>query len=145
MFKRIDHLGIATRDIAAAIKVLEKTGPIVLGTEEQVPAFGVKAVMVSVGDGVPVELIEPLGEDSGVAKFLDKRGEGLHHIAYRVADIDAALATCVEQGLRLIDSKPRHGYAGSRVAFVHPKSFLGVLTELVERDAGADEPPYDPA
>lgn len=144
MFETVDHIGIATADIGQALETLGKTGPLTLGKEEVIESFGVKAVMVSAGS-VPIEFVEPLGDDSGVAKFLKKRGEGVHHIAYRVADIDAALETLRSQGFRLIDEKPREGYGRSRVAFVHPKSFLGVLTELVERELGKDVPPYDPA
>ena len=143
MFLHIDHIGIATNDIDAALATLKKTQPLRLGKREVIESFGVKAVMVAAG-GAPIELIEPSSADSGVAKFIEKKGEGVHHVAYRVADIDAAIATLREQGFRLIDEKPREGYAGSRVAFVHPKDICGVLTELVEREPGKDEAPYDP-
>lgn len=144
MFTRIDHIGVAVRSIEEAVKILELAGPIALGKRESVPANQVEAVMVAAGDA-PIEFIEPTSAESTVAAFLEKRGEGLHHVAYRVEDIDAALRACQERGLRLIDKAPRHGYAGSRVAFIHPKSMSGVLTELVERKSGADVPPYDPA
>lgn len=144
MFEQVDHIGVATRDIEAALKVLEKTGPLTLGKPEVIEAFGIKAVMVCDGK-VPIELIEPVDPDSGVAKFIEKKGEGIHHIAYRVGDIDAELEHFREQGFKLIDQKPRHGYADSRVAFIHPKSVLGMLTELVEREPGKDVAPYDPA
>ena len=144
MFTTIDHIGVATPDIDAALKVLEKTGPLVLGERESIPAFGVKAIMVAAG-GAPIELIEPDSPESNIAKYLEKRGEGVHHIAYRVDDIDAALARCREQGFRLIDEQPRPGYADSTVAFIHPKSVLGILTELVQREPGHDVPPYAPA
>lgn len=143
MFTRVDHIGIATRNIAGAIENLRKLGPLVLGKRESVPANGVEAVMAAAGDA-PIEFIEPVTPESTVAAFIEKRGEGLHHIAYRVENIDEALETCRAQGFKLVDQKPRHGYAGSRVAFLHPKSCGGVLTELVERPAGTEIPPYDP-
>lgn len=143
MFTRVDHIGIAVNDIEAAVALLRKTGNIVLGSREQVPSNQVEAVMVAAGDA-PIELITPTSPDSTVAAFIAKRGEGLHHVAYRVDDIDAALKQCEAEGFKLIDKTPRHGYAGSRVAFLHPKSMFGVLTELVEREPGRDVPPYDP-
>jgi len=144
MFESVDHIGIATADIDKAIETLAKVGPITLGKEEVIEAFGVKAVMVAAGS-VPIEFVQPLSDDSGVGKFLKNRGEGVHHIAYRVSDINAALETLKSQGFRLIDEKPREGYAGALVAFVHPKSVLGTLTELVQRESGKDVAPYDPA
>lgn len=145
MFELIDHIGVAVNKIEPALAVLRKAGPVKLGKEEIIPAFGVRAVMAAAGKGVPIEFIEPTSEDSNVAKFLKQRGEGLHHVAYRVADIEASLAALADQGFALIDKNPRHGYADSRVAFVHPKSFVGILTELVQRDPGRGTPPYDPA
>ncbi len=144
MFTKIDHIGIATRNIEAAIQILRKTGPLVIGKRELIPSNQIEAVMVAAGES-PIELIQPTAPESTVSAFLEKRGEGLHHVAYRVENIDAELKQCAEQGFRLIDQTPRHGYAGSRVAFLHPKSFFGVLTELVERKPGHDVPPYDPA
>ena len=144
MFTKIDHIGVATRSIDEALKVLGRTGPLEMGKRESIPAFQVKAVMVALGEA-PIELIEPLSDDSGVAAFIEKRGEGLHHVAYRVENIDDALEKCRAQGFRLIDEKPRTGYADSRVAFIHPKGMLGILTELVEREPGRDKPPYGPA
>jgi len=144
MFTRIDHIGIATKNIEEAVRTLEKTGKMVLGKRELIPSNQVEAVMVAAGDA-PIELIQPTSPESTVAAFIEKRGEGLHHIAYRVDDIDAALKECGAQGFKLIDKVPRHGYAESRVAFLHPKSMFGVLTELVERRPGHDVPPYDPA
>lgn len=143
MFKTIDHLGVAVAKIEPALETLKKAGPVVVGKEEVIPAFGVRAIMVATGDGVPIEFIEPTSESSNVAKFIAQRGGGLHHVAYRVEDIDAALASLESQGFNLIDKKPRTGYAESRVAFVHPKSFFGVLTELVQREKGHDVAPYE--
>jgi methylmalonyl-CoA/ethylmalonyl-CoA epimerase len=92
---------------------------------------GVEAVLLDVGDG-HIELLSPLGPDTVVGKFVERRGEGLHHVAYRVDDIDTALVNLKEVGVELIDSEARVGIRGSRVAFLHPKSTGGVLTELVE-------------
>lgn len=145
MFEHVDHIGIATNNIDKALEVLEQMGgPIKLGKTETIPSFGVTAIMVAAGE-VPIELVQPLTPDSGVAKFIEKKGEGVHHIAYRVENIDEALQSFKDKGFTVIDQQPREGYAHSRVAFVHPKSFLGVLTELVERKPGKDIPPYDPA
>ena len=98
---------------------------------EIVEAQGVEAVLVDVGDG-HVELLRPLGPETAVGRFISKRGEGLHHVAYRVSDIDAALARLAEAGVELIDEEARVGIRGSRVAFLHPRGTGGVLTELVE-------------
>jgi methylmalonyl-CoA/ethylmalonyl-CoA epimerase len=98
---------------------------------ETVEEQGVEAVLVGVGDG-HVELLRPLGADTAVGRFLERNGPGLHHVAYRTADIDAALDAVRAAGLRLIDERPRTGIRSTRVAFVHPKSTGGVLTELVE-------------
>lgn len=145
MFEHVDHIGIATRDIDRALEVLEKMGgPIKLGKTEVIESFGVKAIMVAAGE-VPIELVQPLNAQSGVARFIDTKGEGVHHIAYRVENIDKALQSFQDKGFQAIDKMPREGYAHSRVAFIHPKSFLGVLTELVQREPGKDVPPYDPA
>jgi methylmalonyl-CoA epimerase len=143
MFKTIDHLGVAVSKIEPALETLKKAGPVVLGKEELIPAFGVRAIMVATGDGIPIEFIEPTSEESNVAKFIAQRGGGLHHVAYRVENIEASLADLQSQGFNLIDKKPRHGYADSLVAFVHPKSFFGVLTELVQRREGHDVAPYE--
>lgn len=144
MFETIDHIAIATPNIDAALATLEKAGPLALGERETIEAFQVEAIVVAAGDAA-IELIEPTSPESAVARFLTRRGEGLHHIAYRVEDIEAALERCRAAGLKLIDEAPRPGYAGSRVAFIHPKTMLGVLTELVERPEGRRIPPYAPA
>jgi methylmalonyl-CoA/ethylmalonyl-CoA epimerase len=98
---------------------------------ETVEEQGVEAVLLGLGDS-HVELLSPLGEDTAVGKFLSRRGPGLHHAAYRCENVESALARCRERGLRLIDEQPRRGIRGSRVAFLHPSSTGGVLTELVE-------------
>ncbi len=144
MYVGIDHLGVATRSLDEGLATLAKLGPLTVGKREEIPAFAVRAVMAVVGQA-PIELIEPTSPESGVARFIEQRGQGLHHVAYRVENIERALAHCREAGFRLIDERPRAGYAESRVAFLHPKGLLGILTELVERRPGRDVPPYDPA
>ena len=131
LFGRIDHIGIAVYDLDAAAQLYG--GPFDMAEQhrETVEEQGVEALLLEVGEG-HIELIKPLSEDSGVAKFIAKNGEGMHHVAYQVDDIDAALEKVREAGLRLIDEKPRTGIRGSRVAFLHPKSTGGVLTEIVE-------------
>lgn len=141
MFTTVDHIGIATRSIDASVETLKKLGPVVLGELEVIERYNLKARMVVAGD-VPLELIEPLSEESNIHTFIEKKGEGLHHIAYRVANITEALDKARGEGFRLIDEQPREGYAEAQVAFLHPKSVLGVLTELVERESGKDEAPY---
>ena len=131
MFGLIDHVGVAVSDLDRAIALYEGTFGMPLVHRETVEAQGVEAVLLDVGDG-HIELLSPLGADTVVGKFVEKRGEGLHHVAYRVDDIDAALANLRKVGVDLIDSEARVGIRGSRVAFLHPKSTGGVLTELVE-------------
>jgi methylmalonyl-CoA epimerase len=131
MLDRIDHVGIAVADLDAAIALYEKTLGMPLVHREKVTEQGVEAVLLDVGDG-HIELLEPLGEDTPVGKFLAKKGPGLHHVAYAVSDVTAALAELAEQGVALIDSEPRRGIRDSRVAFLHPKSTGGVLTEIVQ-------------
>jgi methylmalonyl-CoA/ethylmalonyl-CoA epimerase len=131
VFGRIDHIGVAVDDLDSAISLYRDR----LGMREQhretVEAFGVEAVLLEIGEG-HVELLEPLSSDSAVARFIEKNGPGLHHVAYQTDDIDSALTAVKEAGLRVIDEEPRTGIRGSRVAFLHPKATAGVLTELVE-------------
>jgi methylmalonyl-CoA/ethylmalonyl-CoA epimerase len=128
---RIDHIGVAVDDLDAAMALYG--GPFGLPDvlHETVPEQGVEVVLLDVGDG-HVELLAPLGPDTPVGRFLDRRGPGLHHVAYAVPDIDAALQDARAAGLRLLDERPRSGIRGSRVAFLHPSSTGGVLTEIVQ-------------
>jgi methylmalonyl-CoA/ethylmalonyl-CoA epimerase len=135
MFSRIDHIGVAVEDLDAAIALYEQSFEMELAHRETVESQGVEAVLLDVGDG-HVELLRPLGPDTAVGKFLAKKGTGLHHVAYAVEDIDAALGRLAEAGLELIDREARTGIRGSRVAFLHPRSTGGVLTEIVEPAAG---------
>ena len=131
MFGRIDHVGVAVEDLEGAIALYQGTFGMPLAHRETVEEQGVEAALLDVGDG-HVELLRPLGPDTPVGKFVAKRGEGLHHVAYAVADIDAALEELKGRGIELIDSEARVGIRSSRVAFVHPRSTGSVLTELVE-------------
>ena len=131
MFDRIDHVGVAVDDLDQAISLYEKTFEMHLAHRETVESQGVEAALLDVGDG-HVELLRPLAPDTAVGKFIEKRGPGLHHVAYAVGDIDAALTSLSEAGVELIDSEARVGIRGSRVAFVHPRSSGSVLTEIVE-------------
>ena len=134
MLNRIYHLGYAVEDIEVASRFYrenfgaEPTGPEVV--EEQ----GIVAAMFRVGESM-VELVQPTGPDTPVGRFLAKRGEGFHHVAYQVEDLEAVLRELRENGVEIIDEKPRLGVGGTRMAFVHPKSTFGVLTELVELPA----------
>ena len=135
MFGRIDHIGVAVEDIDAAIELYRDSFGMELAHRETVESQGVEAVLLDVGDG-HVELLAPLGPDTPVGKYLAKNGTGLHHVAYAVDDIDAALEKIAAAGIQLIDSEPRTGIRGSRVAFLHPRSTGGVLTEIVEPAGG---------
>ena len=131
MFGQIDHIGMAVEDLDDAIALYRDR----LGMREQhretVEAFGVEAVLLEIGDA-HVELLTPISSDSAVARFLEQKGPGMHHVAYRTEDIDAALERLRESGVRMLDEQPRTGILESRVAFVHPKSTGGVLTEIVQ-------------
>ena len=135
MFERIDHIGVAVEDLDAALALYEGAFGMPLVHRETVTEQGVEAVLLDVGDG-HVELLSPLGPETPVGKFLAKKGPGLHHVAYAVTDIEAALAELSGQGIELIDSEPRTGIRDSRVAFVHPRSTGSVLTEIVQPAEG---------
>jgi methylmalonyl-CoA/ethylmalonyl-CoA epimerase len=136
MFGRIDHVGVAVEDIDAALELYEGAFAMSLAHRETVEEQGVEAVLLDVGEG-HVELLRPLGPETAVGKFLERKGPGLHHVAYAVGDIDATLQKLAAAGLELIDSQPRVGIRESRVAFLHPRSTGGVLTEIVEPAKGA--------
>jgi len=135
MFAQIDHIGVAVEDLDAAIALHEQAYGLSLEHREVVDDQGVEAVLLEVGDG-HVELLAPLAPDTAVGRFLASRGPGLHHVAYRVTDIQATLATLRERGLQLIDETPRVGIRDTRVAFLHPQSTGGVLTEIVQSAEG---------
>ena len=131
MFELIDHVGVAVSDLDRPIALYEGVFQMPVVHTEVVESQGVEAVLLEVGGG-HVELLRPLAPETVVGKFISKRGEGLHHVAYRVDDIDGTLASLKENGIDLIDTEARVGIWGSRVAFLHPRATGGVLTELVE-------------
>jgi len=132
VFGRIDHIGVAVEDLDEAIALYETRLGMPVQHRETVEDQGIEAVLVGIGGESHVELLRPLAPDTAVGRFLDRTGPGLHHVAYGTDDIEAALEAVRAAGLRLIDERPRIGIRSSRVAFVHPKSTGGVLTELVE-------------
>ena len=131
MLAQIDHVGVAVEDMDAALSLY--TGPLEMPLQhrETVAAQGVDAALLGVGAG-HVELLSPLGPETPVGRYLQRRGPGLHHVAYAVEDIDAVLEQLRSAGLRLIDDTPRVGIRNSRVAFLHPGALSGVLTEIVQ-------------
>jgi methylmalonyl-CoA/ethylmalonyl-CoA epimerase len=131
MFTAIDHTGIAVEEIDASLSYYRDVLKLPLVHRETVTEQGVEAALFDLGDS-HIELIAPLGPETAVARFLEQRGPGLHHLAYRVHDIEAALGVLAAAGVRLIDATPRAGIRGSRVAFLHPASTGGVLTEIVQ-------------
>jgi methylmalonyl-CoA epimerase len=135
VFGRIDHIGVAVDDLDEAIALYEQRLGMPVQHRETVAAQGVEAVLLGVGQS-HVELLRPLGPDTAVGRFLERSGPGLHHVAYGTDDIQSALDEVRSAGLQLIDEQPRIGIRGSRVAFLHPKSTGGVLTELVEAPEG---------
>jgi len=131
VFGSIDHIGVAVADLDAAIAIHRDTYGMPLVHRETIEAQGVEAALLDVGDS-HVELLAPLDPDTPVGRFLAKRGPGLHHVAYQVDDIEAVLRRLRDQGIRLIDESPRTGIRQSQVAFLHPSSSGGVLTEIVQ-------------
>src|SRR6516165_505776 len=141
---RIDHVGIACRDLDAAIGRYQATFGLEVVSLEVNEEQGVREAMLAVGGARPdavaagdlrpgyIQLLEPLGPDTPVGRFLARRGEGLHHIGYGVSDISEALAAIGGTGIRLLDQRPRHGSMGASIAFLHPADLGGVLTELVQ-------------
>jgi len=129
---RINHIGIAVKSLDDALPFYrDNLGMTFVGIEE-VAEQKVRVAMLQVGES-KIELLEPTGEDSPVARFLEKSGPGIHHLAYEVEDIDDAIARLLADGARMIDERPRNGAHGTRIAFVHPKSSNGVLTELCQQ------------
>jgi methylmalonyl-CoA/ethylmalonyl-CoA epimerase len=133
---RIDHVGIAVHDLDSSVEFYETTFGLTVAGRETNETQGVREAMMFVADGPAgssyVQLLEPLAPDTPVGKFLASRGEGVHHIGYGVVDVSAALEQLRADGIRLVDEQPRHGSLGASIAFLHPKSVGGVLTELVQ-------------
>ena len=126
----IDHVGIAVNDIYAALKFFGDVFQTPPAAVEELADQGVRATLIQVGE-TRLELLEPLSPESAVGRFIERRGEGLHHLALNVDDIEGKLAILAGRGIQLVDEKPREGLSGS-IAFIHPRSVFGVLTELVE-------------
>jgi methylmalonyl-CoA epimerase len=135
MITRTDHIGIAVQDISDALRFFQDALGIKLERVESEEGGRTQVAFLPVGTS-DVELVEPQDADSGLAKFLAKRGEGVHHICFEVDDIDAALARLKEKGAQLIDEAPRVNAKGMRYAFIHPKSAHGVLIELYQKPSG---------
>ena len=135
MFGRLDHIGVAVDDLEEAVSLYSERLGMPVQHRETVEAQGVEAVLLGVGES-HVELLSPLGPETAVGRFLERNGPGMHHVAYGTDDIESALQDARAAGLALIDEQPRTGIRGSRVAFVHPKSTGGVLTELVQAAEG---------
>jgi methylmalonyl-CoA/ethylmalonyl-CoA epimerase len=133
---RIDHVGIACRDLDAKIEFYTSTFGLTVASIEVNEAQGVREAMLQVSDGPAgasyVQLLEPTSPQTPVGRFLERRGEGVHHVGYGVVNITAALAEIGASGIRLIDERPRHGSMGASIAFLHPADIGGVLTELVQ-------------
>lgn len=136
MLQRIDHVGIACHDLAAKIAFYESVFDLTVVSREVHEDQGVREAMLRINAGPAgaswIQLLEPLGPQTPVGKFLARRGEGIHHVGYGVTDITAALDAIGARGVRLIDQRPRHGSMGASIAFLHPADVGGVLTELVQ-------------
>ncbi|MCH7950090.1 MAG: methylmalonyl-CoA epimerase [Candidatus Dadabacteria bacterium] len=133
MLENLYHVAIAVKDLSAVEEVYKTALGLRVEHREVVEDQGVKTSMLVPEDGgTAIELLEPMDENSPISKFLDKRGEGIHHICFKVDDIEAVLERLKKQGVRLIDESPRPGAYNSRVAFIHPKAMNGVLVELAE-------------
>jgi methylmalonyl-CoA/ethylmalonyl-CoA epimerase len=132
LVKSVDHIGIAVADLEESLKLYTETFGLELQGTEVVEEQKVKVAFLPIGD-TEIELLESTDPEGPIAKFIEKRGQGIQHIALRVDDIDAALDKMRAEGIRLIDEKPRYGAGGARIAFLHPKATGGVLIELCER------------
>jgi methylmalonyl-CoA/ethylmalonyl-CoA epimerase len=130
--QRISHIGIAVKDLGQQLHLYRDLLGLELINEEVVEDQKVRVAMLRIGEST-IELLSPISEDSPVAKFLEKRGEGIHHVAYEVVDLPGQLSRLAEKGVDLIDKSPRDGAHGKQIAFLHPRSTFGVLTELCEQ------------
>ena len=133
MVQKVDHIGIAVKNLDEALKFYEDVLGLKCAGSEVVEEQKVKVAFLPIGD-TEVELLESTEEDGPIAKYIEKKGEGIQHIDYRVANIEEAIEEMKSKGIRMIDEKPRYGAGGAKIAFLHPKSTHGVLIELCERD-----------
>ncbi len=133
MLSRIDHVGIAVRDLDRAVEIYERRLGLRASARERLESEGIELAVLPLGES-RIELIAPLGPSSQLHKFLQERGEAVHHVAYATDDVQAALRHAGDEGAQVLDEAPRPGARGARVAFLHPRSVCGVLTELVQSD-----------
>lgn len=133
MVKKVDHIGIAVKNLAESLNFYENILGLKSAGTEEVAEQKVKVAFLPIGD-TEVELLESTDEEGPIAKYIAKNGEGVQHIAYKVDNIEEAIKTMIEKGVRMIDEKPRYGAGGAKIAFCHPKSTNGVLIELCERN-----------
>lgn len=133
MIKKIHHIAVAVKNLDEAVQLYENLFGVKASKIKDVPEQGIKAALIPIGDGGEIEFLEPIDPNSGVAKFLEGRGEGIHHICLEVDHIDQTLADIAAKGCQLIDKKARKGLAG-QIGFLHPKSTKGVLIELAETE-----------
>ncbi|NIM91515.1 MAG: methylmalonyl-CoA epimerase [Candidatus Aminicenantes bacterium] len=131
--KRIDHLGIAVKDLEASLKKWQELFAAKVGAIEEIRERGVKVAPLEFEDGSVVELVAPLGEDSPLEKFINERGEGIHHLSLEVDGIEEVMERLKNKGIRFIQEEPQKGAEGSKIAFVHPRNLGGVLLELKEK------------
>jgi methylmalonyl-CoA/ethylmalonyl-CoA epimerase len=131
MLTKINHIGIAVKSLNDSLPFYRDNLGMAFAGIEEVVEQKVRVAMLQIGDS-KIELLEPTSEESAVAKFMEKNGPGIHHLAYEVEDIEAAIQKLMADGARMIDEKPRTGAHGSRIAFIHPKSSNGVLTEICQ-------------
>jgi methylmalonyl-CoA/ethylmalonyl-CoA epimerase len=133
MVKKIDHIGIAVKSIEESLKLYEETLGMELAGTEVVEEQKVRTAFLPIGD-TEIELLESTEPDGPIGRYIEKRGEGVQHIAYRVENVEEAIKEMMDKGIRMIDEKPRYGAGGAKIAFCHPKSTNGVLIELCERE-----------
>ncbi|QIB28067.1 methylmalonyl-CoA epimerase [Caloranaerobacter azorensis] len=133
MVKKVDHIGIAVKNLEETLKFYKQVLGLELNGIEIVEQQKVKVAFLPIGD-TEIELLESTDKEGPIAKYIEKKGEGIQHIAYRVDDIEKAIEEVKSKGIRMIDEKPRYGAGGAKIAFLHPKSTYGVLIELCQRD-----------
>ena len=132
MYKRLTHIGIAVKNLDNSSRIFSKLFGMSQSHTEEVVEQRVKAMFFKIGEG-GIELLEPTNPDSTIAKYIEKRGEGVHHLSFEVDDIDAEIARLKKEGFQMIDEKPRVGADGFKIAFLHPKSTNGVLVEIGQK------------
>jgi methylmalonyl-CoA/ethylmalonyl-CoA epimerase len=133
MVKKVDHIGVAVKNLDETLKFYQDVMGMDLAGTEVVEEQKVRVAFLPLGD-TEIELLESTDPEGPIARYIDKKGEGIQHIAYRVENIEEAIAEMKEKGVRMIDEKPRYGAGGAKIAFCHPKSTAGVLVELCQRD-----------